>query len=148
MNFLNRMKGTCFILFLLPLTVLSQLRLAKIFSDNMILQRGQPVHIWGKGVPGKNVGVGFADEVAIINVKPDSTWSVEFSSQKANSNAQSLSVESAGEKIILKNILIGDIWVCIGQSNMEWPVMKEIHFKEEIKNSDQPLLRFYNPICR
>ena len=139
------MKGACFILFLLPITVLSQLRLAKIFSDNMILPRDQPVHVWGKGVPGKNVGVGFADEVVIINVKPDSTWSVEFSSQKANSNPQSLFVESAGEKIILKNILIGDIWLCIGQSNMEWPAMKEIHFKEEIKNSDQPLLRFYNP---
>lgn len=139
------MKSVCFILFLLPLTVLSQLRLAKIFSDNMILQRDQPIHIWGKGVPGKNVGVGFADEVAIIYVKPDSTWRVEFSPQKANSNPQSLSVESAGEKIILKNILIGDIWVCIGQSNMEWPVVKEIHFKAEINNSDQTLLRFYNP---
>lgn len=139
------MRVACIIIVFLPLTALSQLRLAKIFSDNMVLQREEPIHIWGKGIPGKNVGVGFADEVAIINIKPDSTWSVEFSSQKVNSNPQSLSVESAGEKIILKNILIGDVWLCIGQSNMEWPMMREIHFKEEIKNSDQRLLRFFNP---
>jgi len=132
-------------IFLLPISGQAQLRLAKIFSSNMVLQREQPIYIWGKGIPGKNVGVGFADEVAIINIKPDSTWIVDFSPQKANSKPQSLSIESAGEKIILNNILIGDIWVCIGQSNMEWPMMKEIHFKKEIKNSDQLLLRFYNP---
>src|SRR5574339_268565 len=137
------MRIVCIIIVFLHLTDLSQLLLAKIFSDNIVLQREHSIHIWGKGIPGKNVGVGFADEVAVINVKPDSTWSMEFSPQKANPNPQSLSVESAGEKIILKNILIGDIWVCIGQSNMEWPVMKEIHFKGEIKNSDQPSLRFY-----
>jgi sialate O-acetylesterase len=134
-----------FFIFLFPLSVQAQLQLAKIFSDNMLLQRERPIHVWGKGVPGKNVGVGFADEVVIINVKPDSTWSVELSPQKANSIPQSLFVESAGKKIALKNILIGDIWLCIGQSNMEWPVMREIHFKEEKENSDQPLLRFYNP---
>lgn len=130
---------------LLPLFATAQLQVGKIFSDNMILQREQPVHIWGKGIPGKNVGVGFADEVVIITIKRDSTWNVEFKPQKANSNPQVLSAESAGEKIILKNILIGDIWVCIGQSNMEWPMIKEMHYKEEIKNSNQPLLRFYNP---
>jgi sialate O-acetylesterase len=130
---------------LLPVSGQAQLQLAKIFSSNMVLQREQPIHIWGKGIPGKNVGVGFADEVAIINIKPDSTWVVDLSPQKANSKPQSLSVESAGEKIILNNILIGDIWVCIGQSNMEWPMMREMHFKEELKSSNQPLLRLYNP---
>jgi sialate O-acetylesterase len=133
------------VIFLLPITGYSQLQLAKIFSDNMLLQRDRPVYVWGRGIPGKNVGVGFAGEVAIISVKSDSTWSLELSPQKANPNPQSLSVESAGEKVILSNILIGDIWVCIGQSNMEWPMMKEMHFKEEIKNSNLPMLRFYNP---
>src|SRR6188508_3013827 len=102
------MKYSFLLLFFFPLTSLAQLKLAKIFTDNMILQREHPIRIWGKGIPGKNVGVGFADEVAIINIRPDSTWSVEFSPQKANSYPQFLSVESTGEKIILKNILIGD----------------------------------------
>jgi sialate O-acetylesterase len=139
------MRIISFILFLFPISAFSQLQLAKIFSDNMVLQRDQPIHIWGKGIPGKNVGVGFADEVAIINIKPDSTWIVELSLQKANSNPQSLSVESAGEKIILRNILIGDIWICIGQSNMEWPMMKEMFYKDELPKSNQWMLRFYNP---
>lgn len=139
------MRLICVILVLFPFPVLSQLELAKIFSSNMVLQRDQPIRIWGKGIPGKNVGVGFADEVAIVSIKQDSTWNFEFTPQKANANPQSFSVESAGKKIILKNILIGDVWLCIGQSNMEWPMIKEVHYKMGIKNSYQPKLRFYNP---
>lgn len=132
-------------IFLLPQSGQAQLQLAKIFSDNMLLQMEQPINVWGKAAPGKNVIVSFANENKITSVKSDSTWSIFLASQKASAKPETLSVISGNEKIILKNILIGDIWVCIGQSNMEWPVMKEIHFKEEIKNSDQPLLRFYNP---
>jgi sialate O-acetylesterase len=139
------MQVFIFILFFLPFSAISQLKLAKIFSDNMILQREQPVHLWGKAVPGKKVAVSFAKEINASIVKPDSSWSIYLRAQKANSNSQSLSVESAGEKIILKNVLIGDIWVCIGQSNMEWPMIKEKHYKEEINYSNQPLLRLYNP---
>jgi sialate O-acetylesterase len=139
------MKLLFVIIFALPVNAIAQLSLAKIFSDNMVLQRDKPVHIWGKAIPGKNVSISFAKENKIIKVKPDSSWSVYLNRQKANAHPQHLTVSSGNDKIVLENILIGDIWVCIGQSNMEWPMMKEMHFKEEITNSNQPLLRFYNP---
>lgn len=133
------------IVILSPLTVIAQLELARIFSDNMILQRDQPIHIWGKAIPRKTVIVSFRKETKSTKVKSDSTWSIYLTVQKANTTLQKLSVISGNDKISLENILIGDVWICIGQSNMEWPMMREIHFKEEINKSDQPLLRFYNP---
>lgn len=132
-------------LFLVPLFTAAQLRVAAVFSDNMILQRSQPVHIWGKHIPGKKVTVKFAGIQKQTIVKNDSSWSVFFPSQKANAKPQSISVSSANEKIELKNILIGDVWICSGQSNMEWMMKKEMHWADEKMNTNNPLIRFLNP---
>lgn len=139
------MKYSFLVFFLISLTASAQVRVAKIFSDNMVLQRDQPVRIWGKGTPGKNVEVSFTNEKRNTTVKNDSTWIVVFAKQKANATGQSIIIKSGNEIIELKNIFFGDIWLCIGQSNMEWPMIKEMHYKEEQLNSLQPLLRLYNP---
>lgn len=139
----------------------------KIFSDHMVLQRGQPIHIWGKGLPGSKVSVVLAAEVeqslspkqapqtvffrnqgkivGSSNVKPDSSWSVYLPAQLANALPQTLQISSGKQKVQFNNILIGDIWLCIGQSNMEWPMQREMYFKEALTTAQQPLLRFYNP---
>lgn len=137
----------CFLIFIffIPLIASAQLQVAKIFSDNMVLQREQPVHVWGKGIPKKQVVVSFAGKKRNTVVKSDSSWSIYFEKQKANRNPQSIYVESDGKKIELKNILIGDIWLCLGQSNMQFSMEEEMHFREEIQTSNQPLIRFYNP---
>ncbi|MDQ3279042.1 MAG: sialate O-acetylesterase, partial [Bacteroidota bacterium] len=74
-----------------------------------------------------------------------STWSVSLQKQKANTTPQSLVVTSGSESLELKNILIGDVWLLSGQSNMEWPMSRELHWKEEQKNTYQPLIRINNP---
>ena len=132
------------ILFILHVSV-SQLQLAKVFSDHMVLQRDQPVHFWGKGIPGKQVLISFSNHQKEFVVKADSSWSIYFKKQKANSVPQSIQIKSGHESIELKNILVGDVWICSGQSNMEWPMSREMHFKDEMKNANQPLIRFYNP---
>ena len=139
------MKNILLLILLLPLTVAAQLQLAKVFSDNMVVQRDQPVHIWGKGVPKQKISIAFATQTKYITTNADSTWSVYFKKQPANKIPQSLLVSSATEKIEISNILIGDVWLCIGQSNMEFSMMKEMHYKDEIQNCNLPLLRFYNP---
>lgn len=132
------------ILVLLPVFGFSQIQLAKIFSDNMVLQRNKPVKIWGKAQPGETVTVIFAHEKRNTTVQQDSRWKVTFKAQQASIHPQSVLVVSGDEKIEIKNILIGDVWLCIGQSNMEWPMIKEAHYKDEIHKSQQPLLRLYN----
>lgn len=111
----------------------------------MILQREQPVHIWGKGIPGNEVNVLFAKEGRRSIVQPDSSWNIFFGKHKANLHPESLIITSGNKKIAFKNILIGDIWLCIGQSNMEFPMKNEMHFADEIKRINQPLIRLYNP---
>lgn len=111
----------------------------------MVLQREQPIHIWGRSTPGEKVEVFFVDQTKNVLVAKDSSWNIYFKKQKANAHPQSIVITSGNEKIELQNILIGDIWICSGQSNMEWPMIREMHWKEEIKNTDQPLIRLYNP---
>jgi sialate O-acetylesterase len=129
----------------IPFIAEAQLHAAKFFSSNMVLQRDMPIHIWGKGVPGKKVIIQFAVKTIEDAIKSDSTWSIYFPAQKTNITPQSIIIISGKEKIELNNILIGDIWVCSGQSNMEWPMGKEMFLKDEIKQAHQPLIRLNNP---
>ena len=131
------MKFSILFFFIISLTASAQVQVAKIFSDNMLLQREKPVHFWGRGIPGKNVEVTFANKKRNTIVKIDSTWIVEFVKEKENATAQSIIIKSGNEKVELKNILIGDVWLCIGQSNMEWPMVKgmdEAKTREELLN--------------
>jgi len=129
---------------ILPFNCIAQFQLARIFSNHMVLQREKPVPVWGKGLPGKKVSVSFANTVNATIVKADSSWIVYCISQKANRSPQSIIVTSDENKIELKNILIGDVWICSGQSNMEWPISKEKHWQEEKEHAEQPLIRFVN----
>lgn len=139
------MRVICSILLLFPLSAFSQLEIAKVFSSNMILQRDEPVTVWGKAAPGKIVEINLGVIIRKTAVGKDSVWKVSLPKQPASNQPQSLLISSGDTVVQFHNILIGDVWICIGQSNMEWPVMKEMYYKEEIKNSYQPFLRLYNP---
>lgn len=139
------MKRCLISLLLLPFITAAQLRLAKVFSDNMVLQRNGPISIWGKAEPGRKVQVVFAGETKTAVAQHDSSWGVYFKMQKSNSHPQSIFISCGDEKMELNNVLIGDVWLCSGQSNMEWPVRREMHWKDEKRNTKQPLIRLNNP---
>lgn len=125
--------------------LVAHLHLAGIFTDNMVLQRGLPVHIWGKGVPGKKLTGVLGHLHAATVIGKDSTWDLYYPAQQADSTGRTLSIVSGNENIRLNNILIGDVWLCLGQSNMEFPMKSEMHFAQEKAETDQPLIRLYNP---
>ena len=139
------MKQLILICILFPFTATAQLQLAKIFSDNMMLQRDKPIVIWGKAAPGNTVTVSFANSKADTIAQKDTAWKIILPRQKAQTVPQTLTVQSGQQTISINNILIGDIWLCMGQSNMEFPMQREMHYKEAIKESSQPLIRLYNP---
>ncbi|MDE3145114.1 MAG: sialate O-acetylesterase [Bacteroidota bacterium] len=139
------MKKIVIIFICIPVIAFSQLQTAKIFASNMVLQRDKQIHIWGKGIPEKTVVASFSGEQKMTLINADSSWDIYFRKQKANSNPQSISIISENKKIELQNILIGDIWLCIGQSNMEFPMKREMHFNDEIHEANQPLIKLYNP---
>lgn len=132
-----------------------------IFTNNMVLQRDQPIHIWGKGLPGSKVQIHLlkstnnkstkiSSGLAIVSakttvVKLDSSWSIYLPALPASVTPHELNITSGKNKIQFQNMLIGDIWVCIGQSNMEWPMQREMFYNQAKVTAEQPLLRFYNP---
>lgn len=137
---------TIYIVFFYSIIIVNgQLKFDKIFSDNMVLQRNQPIKIWGIAKPGSIIQVSKGDEKKITKTKSDATWIVVFNAEKANASPQSIKVKTNADSISINNILIGDVWLCIGQSNMEWPMFKEEHFRQEKSNSNNALLRWYNP---
>lgn len=111
----------------------------------MVLQRDAATPVWGKGIPGQNVQVWFKDQVQETKVGIDSTWKVGLPPYPAQKTPSSLVLKSGQTQIEIRNILIGDVWLCLGQSNMQWPMQREMHYKSEIPYSSEPLLRFYNP---
>jgi sialate O-acetylesterase len=123
----------------------AQLKLAVPFSDNMVLQRNRPILVWGEGVPGKTIACSLGEEAATTTVSAAGQWTITLPARKETDKPLVMQVSMGTEKIRLDNMLIGDIWLCIGQSNMEWPLKREQHWHEEQKQANQTLIRFLNP---
>ncbi|MBU7578756.1 MAG: hypothetical protein KAF40_11905 [Flavihumibacter sp.] len=137
----------CFVLsigLLLTGPVFGQLQLADCFASNMVLQREKPFSIWGKAVPGTTLKLSFNGYEAVTLVQPDAAWKVELPPMPANNQPATLSVIAGKDTVRLTNLLLGDVWLCTGQSNMEWPFSREEFAKEERKDANQPLIRLYN----
>jgi sialate O-acetylesterase len=121
----------------LPAT--ADVRLPKIFTDNMLLQRDQPVRVWGWADAGEEVSVALAGKSAATKADDKGQWAVGLPALKAG-EALELAVKGKNE-LTLKNILIGDIWVCSGQSNMEMGLNGCLGAAEDIKAADLPKIR-------
>jgi len=94
--------------------------LPKIFTDNMVLQRDAPIAVWGWASAGEQVSVALNGKAASIKADKHGKWLVKLPSMMAG-GPYTLSVEGKN-KITLSNVLIGDVWICSGQSNMQWMV--------------------------
>lgn len=114
-----------------------------LFSDNMVIQRRQPIRVWGRAVPGGTVRVTLNGKSGSATVAANGEWNVELPPEETAGGPYELLVE--GEKSIrYQNVMIGDVWVCSGQSNMEWPVRSAKNAKEEIAAADHPELRLFS----
>ena len=115
---------------------------ATIFDSNMVLQREKPVPVWGKADPGEAVEVKFAGQTLKTKADANGKWEVTLAPMKANAKGQTMTLKGKNT-VTLKNILVGDIWLCAGQSNMEMSfAWKVINGDEHIKEAKKyPLIR-------
>jgi sialidase-1 len=118
-----------------------QLTLGVPFSDHMVLQRNKPIRIWGAAAPNSPVSVKFSTDTRKTQSGADGKWAITIDPRAANSTPQSIEIKSGSESIQLKDILIGDVWLCAGQSNMRWMVQQSDKAKEEIAKANHPNLR-------
>jgi sialate O-acetylesterase len=95
-----------------------------LFQSNMVLQRDKPIRVWGWAKPGENVTVSFGDRTQSSTAAADRAWKVELPALPASSEPQPMVVQGQDSKIDLQNILVGDVWLLGGQSNMEFELPK------------------------
>lgn len=125
--------------------------LYRVFTSHMVLQRERPVVISGTAEPGKAVEVAFAGRSRNAVAGPDGEWSAEFPAMEAGGpHVLTVSGAAGSAPVVLEDILIGEVWMCTGQSNMEMPVFSENPFfrtlnaEEELRHADYPRIRLYN----
>ncbi|MEL6390178.1 MAG: GDSL-type esterase/lipase family protein [Bacteroidota bacterium] len=120
----------------------SQLSLNPLFQDHAVLQRDESILIKGSGTPGMTVQITLADQESSSIVDMDSTWTAVLSPMAAGGPFE-LSVISGDEAVVLRDLLIGDVWLLSGQSNMEWPLSMSDGGAEEIACPADTRLRHY-----
>jgi len=117
----------------------SELALDRIFSDHMVLQRDVALPIHGTAKPGSRVTVRFAGQTEQAVANAQGRWRATLAALKANNKPAVMSITGTRE-IQIQDVLVGDVWVCSGQSNMEWPLGR-CNRPDDIKAADLPLLR-------
>jgi sialate O-acetylesterase len=122
--------------------VRADVKVPAIFSDHLILQRGKPVPVWGWADPSEEVTVKFGSQSKKVTADKDGAWSVKLDELKASSDPAELSIKGKNE-IVLKDVLVGEVWVCSGQSNMGFTVSSAVNAKDEIANSANPQIRMF-----
>lgn len=120
----------------------AEVLLPNIFSDHMVLQRGQSNRIWGKASPSEVVTVTIADQIHQVVASEAGTWEVVLDPLEVGPPLE-LAVRGSNE-LKIKDILVGEVWVCAGQSNMRWEVRKAANYDVELLTADFPEIRMIN----
>ena len=120
----------------------ADVRLPRIFGSHMVLQRERPVPVWGWAGPGEKVTVEFAGQRKEATAGPDCRWKISLEPMAARGQGEVLRISGSGTNITeFKDVVVGEVWVCSGQSNMQMP-LKDTGATGDIANADLPGVRF------
>lgn len=140
-SFMNTTKTILLALGLaLPFTVKAELKLPAIIGDNMVLQQKQTNPLWGWDKPGTDVSVTFGAQTKTAKAGADGKWTVKLDPVPANAKPATLTIKGSSAKE-LKNVLVGEVWICSGQSNMQWNVGSSYDSDLEIATAKYPNIR-------
>ena len=106
---------------LLASTLHAELTLPNLFTDHMVLQRDMPISIWGKADKGADVTVTLGDQKVTVAANDDGRWKAELKPLPAG-GPHEVQIQSGDSEKVLSDVLVGEVWVCSGQSNMQWAV--------------------------
>jgi len=119
-------------------------RMACIFTDHMVLQRDQPLPVWGWAAPGRAVTIEVGPHFARTRTNAEGRWRLTLPSLESGKGPLTMTVKAGDETIRLTDILVGEVWLCSGQSNMEMSVHESAEAKTEIKAANHPSIRLFN----
>lgn len=125
-------------------TVFADIKLPAVIGDNMVLQRGKETPIWGWGEPGEKIMVGVSWHSMTWEITADRTGKWTFTINPPSTAGPHEITFSGKNTIKIKNILVGEVWVCSGQSNMQWSVRQSANAEQEIAEADYPNVRLFS----
>ena len=121
----------------------ADVKLPNVFSDHMVLQQGQENRIWGTATAGESVSISIADKSIETKADAKGYWETKLPSMKASSNPIKLTIK--GSSVVeINDILVGEVWICSGQSNMQWAVASSNDADLEKLTSNFPNIRMIN----
>lgn len=121
-------------------SVKAELKLPNMFTDHAVLQRDMPVPVWGTADPGAEVDVAIAGQTLKTKADDKGNWSVTLKPLKVGEPLK-LVVESGKDRREVNDILVGEVWLCSGQSNMEWPLSATLSGDLEVSAANHPQIR-------
>ena len=133
------------IVWTLTIPSFGQIKLPAVIGDNMVLQQNSEVAIWGWGDPGDEIKVSgsWDNDTVKAKISNQSAWKVKLKTPTAG-GPFTVSI-TGSEEVILRNVMIGEVWICSGQSNMEWNAdLKINNAEEEVRNANHPNIRLFH----
>ncbi|WP_425398506.1 sialate O-acetylesterase [Aeoliella sp.] len=118
----------------------ADLRLPSVFSNHMVLQRDMAAPVWGWAEPGAEVAVVFGDQTKTTTADDQGKWQVALDPLSVG-EPRSLVVESKDDRLEVTDVLVGDVWICSGQSNMEWSISRSRNRELEVLGEGNPNIR-------
>ncbi|MWB94055.1 9-O-acetylesterase [Flavobacterium sp. GA093] len=156
MNTIRRML-LFFVFFIVSQSALAQVKLPALVGDNMVLQQKTKVNLWGWSAPNEKIKIQIGWQNTAIEIFSDKkgNWKTAVDTPQGSDKSYSITIE-ASNKIILKNVLIGEVWICSGQSNMYFPVGKEegtwktgvLNYQEEVQKANFPNIRLFTVLTK
>jgi len=127
------------------LTLFAEVSLPHIFSDNMLIQRDKPIHVWGWADKSESIEVIFNGQSQKTKADKTGKWSLQLGAMTFGGPYEMV-VKGKNNMVKFENILIGDVWLCSGQSNMEWTVSNVNNAAFEISSANYPEIRSFNVV--
>ncbi len=141
-SFIAACLGMAGLLWFSPSQTAAEVTLPAVFGNNMVLQRDIPVPVWGQAKPGEKVSVTFAGRTKQAVADKDGKWKVTLDALKVG-KAGKLTV-SGSNPVAFSDVVVGEVWVCSGQSNMAFRLSGVVNAKTEIAAAKFPLIRTMN----
>jgi sialate O-acetylesterase len=131
-------------------SLLAEVKLASPFTSHMVLQREMKVPVWGTAAPGEKVTVEFAGKKKSIVAAADGKWRVDLKPLKTSTEGRTLIVTGShtGQPIQLDDVLVGEVWLASGQSNMDFSVSKKVKYFAGVTNEEQEIAAANYPLIR
>lgn len=126
--------------------LLADITMPSYFSDGMVLQRNSDIEIWGKANPNQKLTVQFLDQQVPVVAGPGGQWSATVKTSQAGGPFElTVVAEGGGPKKVLTDVMVGEVWLCSGQSNMEWPINRSQGTDEAVLSAkDYPNIKFFS----